>query len=56
MTRASLILGIFYMFLANSLYGQNYTFSGYIEDGSTGEKLIAATVYDQLSEKGTSSK
>ncbi|MCK4879673.1 MAG: TonB-dependent receptor, partial [Bacteroidales bacterium] len=55
MNRVTLLPAIFCMLLVNSLYGQNYTFSGYIEDRATGEKLIAATVYDYLSEKGTSS-
>ena len=55
MNRASFIPVILCMLLVNSLYGQKYTFSGYIEDRVTGEKLIAATVYDHLSEKGTSS-
>ncbi len=36
------------------LAGQNYTFSGYVQDRSSGEKLIAATVYDLHSGKGTS--
>ncbi len=36
------------------LYGQSYTFSGYVQDHSTGERLIAATVYDHRSEMGTS--
>ena len=33
---------------------QNYTLSGYVQDRSSGEKLIAATVYDYKSGKGTS--
>jgi len=36
------------------LHGQHYTISGYVQDHSTGEKLIAATVYDFFSGKGTS--
>jgi hypothetical protein len=34
--------------------GQQYTLSGYVQDRNSGEKLIAATVYDQHSGKGTS--
>ena len=55
MNRTTLLPAILCILLVNSLYGQNYTYSGYIEDRATGEKLIAATVYDYLSEKGTSS-
>ncbi|MEM1215153.1 MAG: carboxypeptidase-like regulatory domain-containing protein, partial [Bacteroidota bacterium] len=36
-----------------SLGGQSYTISGYVEDGATGEKLIAANVYDNQSGTGT---
>ncbi len=36
------------------LQAQRYTISGYVQDHSTGEKLIAATVYDFISGKGTS--
>lgn len=36
------------------LQGQTYTISGYVQDHTTGERLIAATVYDFVSEKGTS--
>jgi outer membrane receptor for ferrienterochelin and colicin len=31
---------------------QKHTISGYIEDASTGERLIAATVYDEISKQG----
>ncbi|MDF1574901.1 MAG: TonB-dependent receptor [Bacteroidales bacterium] len=55
MYRSPLLAGILSILLFNSVSGQNFTFSGYIEDSTTGEKLIAATVYDRLSEKGTSS-
>ncbi|MEZ4908138.1 MAG: carboxypeptidase-like regulatory domain-containing protein [Saprospiraceae bacterium] len=34
-------------------YSQNYTISGYIEDFDSGEKLISAYIYDNLSGKGT---
>jgi len=33
---------------------QNYTISGYVQDRSSGEKMIGATVYDFNSGKGTS--
>lgn len=35
-------------------YGQLYTLSGFVQDQSSGEKLIASTVYDFVSGKGTS--
>ncbi len=35
-----------------SLFAQKYTISGYISDGETGEKLIAANVFDQKSVAG----
>ena len=54
MFRRQILTGILSIFLFASLFGQQYTFSGYIEDQATGEKLIAATVYDRASEKGTS--
>jgi outer membrane receptor for ferrienterochelin and colicin len=54
MFRRHLLIGITFIFLSTSLFGQQYTFSGYIEDQATGEKLIATTVYDRSSEKGTS--
>lgn len=37
----------------NLLAQQTHTISGYITDSSNGEALIGATVYDNLSEKGT---
>jgi len=48
-----LILGFVFVFSAGVI-GQNYTFSGYVQDRSSGEKLIGATVYDFNSGKGTS--
>ncbi len=36
-----------------SLQAQKYTISGYIEDASTGEKLIAANIFDLKSASGT---
>ncbi|MEX2370762.1 MAG: TonB-dependent receptor [Bacteroidales bacterium] len=38
-----------------ALSAQNYTISGYIQDGSTGEKLIGANIYTQPDLTGTSS-
>jgi outer membrane receptor for ferrienterochelin and colicin len=34
--------------------GQNHTISGYVQDRASGEKLIAATIYEFRSGKGTS--
>lgn len=36
------------------LAAQEYTLSGYVQDSTSGEKLIAATIYDFNSGKGTS--
>lgn len=54
MNRSLLLVVFLNMILVNSLFGQNISFSGYVQDSASGEKLIAATVYDHLSEKGTS--
>jgi len=46
----------FFFFLSTisvSLVAQTYTISGYISDEETGEKLIAANVFDQKSIAGT---
>lgn len=45
-----LFLSVFLFPLSN--YAQKYTISGYITDGTSTEKLINATVYDQISKKG----
>ncbi len=34
-------------------FSQNYTISGYVEDVSTGEKMLGASIYDLRSGKGT---
>lgn len=39
---------------ASGLAAQQYTISGYVQDRTSGEKLIGATVYDYNSGKGTS--
>jgi len=39
--------------LAAGLSAQNYTISGYISDGKSGESMINASLFDQLSKKGT---
>jgi outer membrane receptor for ferrienterochelin and colicin len=54
MNRHLLFAGFLCMMLTNSLFGQNITLSGYVEDSTSGEKLLAATIYDHLSGKGTS--
>ncbi|MBN2698598.1 MAG: TonB-dependent receptor [Bacteroidales bacterium] len=40
--------------LPSVLSGQKYTISGYVQDSTSGEKLIAASVYDSLTGIGTS--
>ena len=45
---------VFFILLAVfSLRAQKYTISGYISDAETGEKLIAANIFDQKSVAGT---
>ncbi len=39
--------------LITPIYSQNYTISGYVEDLETGEKMISAYVFDDISGKGT---
>ncbi len=55
MKKRQLFLGLFLVLIMNQVMGQQYTISGYVEDQTSGEKLIAATVYDFVSGKGTSS-
>ena len=45
---------IIILFFTNSLFSQNYTISGYVQEASNGENLIGVSVYDKLSNKGTS--
>ena len=54
MERRSFTLLLLLILLAANAWGQQYTISGYVQDHSSGEKLIAATVYDFNSGKGTS--
>jgi len=49
--RVLFILLTFLVFF--ELQAQNYSISGYVEDSDTGEKLIAANVYDIRSQNGT---
>ncbi|MEZ5073062.1 MAG: TonB-dependent receptor [Bacteroidales bacterium] len=49
-----ILTGLIPLLIFSSAFGQRYTFSGYVQDRSSGEKLIAATVYDHRSGKGTS--
>ena len=52
------IKNLFLMIVSLSLslvsYCQSYTISGYVEDAKSGEKLLAATVYDKITGLGTS--
>lgn len=40
------------LFLFSSVFGQNYTISGYVKDGKTGEALIGANVFIKELSKG----
>lgn len=42
------------LFLSFTVYGAKYSISGYVQDASSGEKLIGASVYDEISGLGTS--
>ena len=44
---------IIILFFTSSLFSQNYTISGYVQEASNGENLIGVSVYDKLSNKGT---
>ena len=37
-----------------SVFSQNYTISGYLQEASNGENLIGVSVFDKSSNKGTS--
>lgn len=43
---------IFFLIIAQSLYSQNYTISGYVEDLNSGERIIGANIIDTISNKG----
>jgi len=43
---SSIIIGLFLFGI--SLYSQNFTLSGFVEDSQTGERLIGAYIYDSL--------
>ncbi len=43
---------MFFILPALGVSAQHYTISGYITDKETGEQLISATVFDELSAKG----
>ncbi len=51
--KQNLLLFFFFSAIAVPLIAQKYTISGYISDKETGEKLIAANVFDQKSIAGT---
>ena len=49
-----LLSSIFFILTSTvSITAQKYTISGYISDAETGEKLLAANVFDQKSKSGT---
>lgn len=44
---------VFHLFCINqTVVGQKYTISGFIDDASSGESMISGTVYDELSKQG----
>ncbi|MBN2728040.1 MAG: TonB-dependent receptor [Bacteroidales bacterium] len=48
-----LILFLSLFLLAQLLFAQKYTISGYVKDNESGESLIGSTVYDKVSLQGT---
>ena len=42
------------IFCSISVFSQNYTISGYVQEASNGENLIGVSVFDKSSNKGTS--
>ncbi len=48
----ALLLLIFTFLIFSSSAQSKYTISGFLEDGSSGEKLIAATLYDRIHQSG----
>lgn len=42
-----------FILLVTTVYSQNITISGYVEESGSGEKLIGATIYETGSQKGT---
>jgi len=48
-----IFLFLFFSISFIPLYSQNFTISGYVEDIETGEKLISAYIFDDISGKGT---
>lgn len=48
-----LILFLSLFFVAQLLFAQKYTISGYVKDNESGESLIGSTVYDKASLQGT---
>lgn len=53
MIKGLLIPVAFFLLMIGSVGAQNYTISGFVEDGTSGEKLIGANVYDVATLKGT---
>ena len=50
---STLLLFCLFAIQSFSQTNEKYTISGYIEDGTSGEKLISANVFDYISSKGT---
>ncbi|MBE9466772.1 MAG: TonB-dependent receptor [Bacteroidetes bacterium] len=50
-----LIITLFLCLVFGKIFSQTYTISGTIEDAKTGEKLLGANAYDELTYKGTAS-
>ncbi|MEZ5058107.1 MAG: hypothetical protein R2879_13815 [Saprospiraceae bacterium] len=49
----AILLALLMLFIHQAYGQQKFTISGYIEDAESGEKLIAANLYEANSESGT---
>jgi len=50
-----ILILLFWVFTAYIANGQNYTISGYITEVGSGERLVQANVYDEITFRGTTS-
>ncbi|HAP00797.1 MAG TPA: TonB-dependent receptor [Bacteroidetes bacterium] len=51
----TLLSPLLILFFSISAFSQSHTFSGYVSDRKTGERLIGATIYDPVRKQGTNS-
>jgi hypothetical protein len=54
MTKTATLISCLVIFAIATGWGQKFTISGYLEDRDSGEKLIAANIYETRSGAGSS--